>query len=101
MKEEEEVFYIECRIYIRASSYDVCFNRIEKVKQNSNLCDGYSNDFTKDDDGGSFEVIMTAYYDSEKDAIKQLKLISKKYKWFSIGEILDKKGDNILCELYD
>lgn len=98
---KEEEFYIECRINISASSYDVCFNRVETIRQNSNLCDGYSNDYTKDDQYNYFEVVMTACYDFEKEAVKELKYLSERYKWFFIGEVLDQDGQNIFCDLYE
>jgi hypothetical protein len=101
MENTEQEFYIECRININASNYDVCFNRVAKIRDTSDLFDGYANEYTEDDDGGSYEVLFSAYYDSEKQAYKELKRLAKKYKWFFISEVLGKKGVNIFYDLYD
>ena len=72
--------YIEGVFIIEAKSINTFINRMHKIESTTGFSTGGFDAYEKDEDGGSWEVITTAQFESLNDLKEKMNQL-KKYKW--------------------
>lgn len=73
--------YIEGVFIIEAKSINTFINRIHKIETTTGFSTGSFDAYEKDEDGGIWKVITTAWFKNVDELKKAMKKMEK-YKWF-------------------